>query len=527
MRKSLLTILCWMAGALWALALSVDDGEVARALDRLDDELTRRGEYIARRHARIDSIKGLMADEVSPERLLDLEMALGDEYSSFRNDSALYYYSKGREGAARNGLGQWGRAFALKQATYMPLAAYIAEAVDMYLSVDTVGMSRDELELYFDSGRQMYSYIASFYPTSTDTYKLWHDRSIESQRQLLAILPDTDPRYKLNKGEHDYAMGDQALAKAALLDLVEHLPESDNKYARGAYLLSEIARDNGDRSQQIYYLTLSAIGDTKSATLEMTSLQDLGAILFDEQSPDVDRAYNYLSTALANAVECRASMRMLQSSEALPIIERAQKAEVDKWRTRINIIIGVMAALLVVLTAVLMVLRRDIKRMRQLQSSLEKANQVKEVYISQFLNLCSIYMDKLNQLCKTVNRKISTNKVDDLYKITKSGKFVEEESREFYAVFDDAFLHIYPTFVASVNALLRPDAQIELKDDERLNTDLRILAFMRLGIEDSTRIAQILNYSVYTIYTYRNKLKNRALDRANFEADIMKISSIA
>ena len=134
-------------------------------------------------------------------------------------------------------------------------------------------------------------------------------------------------------------------------------------------------------------------------------------------------------------------------------------------------------------------------------------------------------MDKLNQLSNIVNRKIATGKIDDLYRLTKSGKFVEEQSREFYNVFDNAFIHLYPNFVKQVNALLRPDQQIELKDDEVLNTDLRILAFMRLGIEESARIAQVLNYSLNTIYAYRNRTKARAINRDTFEADIMKISS--
>jgi len=75
--------------------------------------------------------------------------------------------------------------------------------------------------------------------------------------------------------------------------------------------------------------------------------------------------------------------------------------------------------------------------------------------------------------------------------------------------------------------LLKPDERIELRDGELLNTDLRILAFMRLGVDESTRIAQVLNYSVNTIYSYRNRLKNRAVNRENFENDIMKIGAIS
>lgn len=180
---------------------------------------------------------------------------------------------------------------------------------------------------------------------------------------------------------------------------------------------------------------------------------------------------------------------------------------------------------MIVLIGSLVALRVEMKRMSRLQERLRSANKAKEVYISQFLTLCSVYMDKLKQFSKLVTRKIGAGQVDDLYRMAKNGKFVEEESREFYEVFDNAFLHIYPTFIDEVNALLRPDEQIIPKEGERLNTDLRILAFMRLGIEDSSSIAQVLNYSLNTIYAYRNRLKARAIDRENFERNIMGIGS--
>lgn len=182
-----------------------------------------------------------------------------------------------------------------------------------------------------------------------------------------------------------------------------------------------------------------------------------------------------------------------------------------------------MAVTLLLLLSLIVILRRKMAQMRHLQLHLQDTNRIKEEYISQFLNLCSIYMDKLNQFCHIANRKISTGKVDDLYQLTKSGKFVENQSKEFYEVFDNAFIHIHPEFVDGVNRLLKPDCRITLMPGQLLNTDLRILAFMRLGIDDTSRVAQILNYSVHTIYAYRNKMKNRAINRDTFEADIMSI----
>ena len=181
-------------------------------------------------------------------------------------------------------------------------------------------------------------------------------------------------------------------------------------------------------------------------------------------------------------------------------------------------ILAAMALLVVGLIGSMIALRHEMRRMKVLQLKLEAANTAKEVYISRFLQLCSIYMDKLNNFCKIAVRKIAAGQSDEFYRMLKSGKFIEEQTSDFYEVFDNAFLHIYPDFVEQVNTLLRPECRIVTRPGELLNTDLRILAFMRLGIEESARIAQVLNYSLNTIYAYRNRLKARAIDKDNFES---------
>ena len=185
---------------------------------------------------------------------------------------------------------------------------------------------------------------------------------------------------------------------------------------------------------------------------------------------------------------------------------------------------AVMAALMLGLGISLRLRYRETRRLAGAQERLRAANNSKDIYISQFLQLCSIYMDKLNRFCKLAERKISTGKADEFYRMVKSGRFIEEQSADFYDVFDNAFLHLYPDFADRVNDLLRPECRIELAEGERLNTDLRILAIKRMGIDDAASIAQILNYSLNTIYAYRNRLKSRAVDRDNFEENIMKIN---
>jgi hypothetical protein len=216
---------------------------------------------------------------------------------------------------------------------------------------------------------------------------------------------------------------------------------------------------------------------------------------------------------------------MIHTADAIPMLQEVQMQHAVSARNRLIVAVVALAVLLVLFVVAVFYLRKTLRRQTEAREQLRESNQLKEQYISQFLTLCAVYMDRLTQFSKMVKRKLTAGKVDDVTRMLKSGKYIDEQSDEFFAVFDDAFLHIYPTFVADVNKLCREDAQIELKEGELMNADLRLLAFMRLGIEDSSCIAQILNFSVNTVYAYRNKIKQRAIDRTTFEHDIMQIGA--
>lgn len=175
--------------------------------------------------------------------------------------------------------------------------------------------------------------------------------------------------------------------------------------------------------------------------------------------------------------------------------------------------------IIIIITAVN--LKRQLDNMKRMQMTLSDANKAKDVCLNQFIILCSGYMDKLTSFNSLVNRKLGAGQAEDLFKLTKSGRIVEEQVEDFYKLFDQTFLSIYPTFICDINSLLMPEHQISLPEGESMNTDLRILACMRLGINDTNQVAHILNYSVNTIYAYRNRLRNRAVNRDTFERDLM------
>ena len=160
-----------------------------------------------------------------------------------------------------------------------------------------------------------------------------------------------------------------------------------------------------------------------------------------------------------------------------------------------------------------------------LNAQLSESNRVKEEYIGKFFTLCSEYIDKLDQFRIKVNRKMKAHQLDDLFRISQNEEMKDEELAGLFSNFDSIFLHIFPNFLDDFNALLKPEYQIEQTEKGKLPTDARIFALIRLGIEDSSKIAEFLHYSPNTIYNYRARLKSKAIDRENFEAQIRSISS--
>ncbi len=485
------------------------------ALSQLDDVLTNRNIYIEARQQRIDSLKSLWRE--SPDNAMYLN-GLVEEYTSFNTDSALYYMEQGLSLP-------WpeGTRFRWRHAKLLPLTGYVGGAEDEFRTISAAEVPDSMKAEYLEAGRQMYSYVADYYHRYPHLAQPYIDSTLTYQRALLEVIPQGDLEHKYHQAEYFFRTGHPNRARILLEELIDEVAGDYMLEARVAHHLAEVALQRGDRRAYLYYLALSARADVQSATREMMSLQELGTNLTDPS--EVVRAYKYLTVALENAVECGATVRTLDTSAAIPLIEKNHSAQIEKWRRGVYWIIGALAFALLGLGVLIFMLRRDMTKMSRLQRNLERANKTKETYISQFLTLCSVYMDKLNNFSNIVNRKLSAGQADELLRMIKSGRFVEQQTHEFFEIFDDAFLHIYPNFVEEVNKLLKPDARIELKEGELLNTDLRILALYRMGIDDSAQIAKVLNYSLNTIYSYRNRLKSRAINRDTFEADVASMNN--
>ena len=317
-----------------------------------------------------------------------------------------------------------------------------------------------------------------------------------------------------------------------------------------AYTLAYSYEKVGDTEKFKENLLISSIADLQASVREYISLRLLGVFLYKEG--DIENAYEFLSISMDDARKCNARLRVLEINDIFPIVNEAYVRTIEEQKSRQRVMIVVISLLVVfLLLAVMWVYRQKNKtvlahqetkevnnrlkllneelvefnhKLTEANHSIAENSQIKEEYIAQFMDQCSLYIEKNDAYRKSLNKLLNAGKIDEIRKMLKSTDVMEEELKAFYRNFDSTFLKLFPTFVDDFNELLAPGERIVLKKEGQLNTELRIFALIRLGITDSVKIAQFLRYSVTTIYNYRTKTRNKALgDRGQLEEMVMKI----
>lgn len=517
--KRLLTIIPLL---ILACISRAEPANLSAAIDSLDDRLARRKRYVEMQQRYIDSLK--QAASASPGLWQSVNLAtIADAYRRLNIDSAIRYYDKALEQRTDTASSDY-KLIVWKRSSILPVSGLVMEAIASYNATrPEAGDSEAKLEYYLN-GVTLYSYVSDFYE-SPSAKQYYAGVLNELNDSLLRYLPPGDRRYHFYKSYKHFMAKEYTMAVAELNEMLQSLDRSDNHYARVHSILSQYYKMEGREDESLYHLALAAMGDIESATLEANALQRLGMKLYERG--DLNRAYRYMMIALDGSVKGGSRIRTLENARSLPMIaETFRKRDEDKL-TLLTVIIAVLVLALVVIMIMLLMMRRKQRDYHQMQMKMKDNAELKDAYIGRVLSMCSMFMEGMESFNRLAGRKIKTGQVEDLYHMIESGKILQEQASQFYEVFDHTFFAIYPDFIEQVNKLLQPDKQIVLSSPDRLTPESRILAFMRLGIDDSAKLSKFLGLSVNTIYTYRNKLKSRAVDRESFEQKVREIGKIS
>lgn len=531
--------------------ISLAQSVVDSVLTELDKVIMRSDVYENEKKARIDIVyKDANHQGLVPESRFEANRRLYAEYEYYNSDSAIYYVNKTFDIATEINRQDWINMSLVYKARSLSVAGLYSEAIELIRTVDKSKFTPNQL--------------VEYYKTIENTY-VYHSEYAQDERYCPAYMLKAEAyrdsaMAQMRKGTFWHTTSEaQGMIRAgyytnAIEFLSAHLKDYRPDTREYAVIVSSLAYAyelNGEPEKRMICLAQSAMADIQGVVKENTALRQLAEMLYAKG--DVERANRYLKKSLQDANEFNARMRNIQSSKMLPLIDASYQAIVDKQNQRLKIVLSIVGVLsLFLLIAVLYIFRQmkqlkrtsdklinvnaELKRLneeltmvnakqKETNTSLTEANVIKEEYIGRFLQLCSTYISEMEAYRKMLSRKAATGRADEVFKAIKSTQFIDDSLREFYQSFDTSFLNIFPTFVDRFNELLSEDERIVLKQDERLNTELRIFALIRLGITDSQKIASFLRCSITTIYTYRSKLKNRSLHKDNFEAQVMKISS--
>ncbi len=473
------------------------------------------------------------------------------EYKAYSSDSALHYLNENMLLARQLNDKERELKIQLELSYLLSSIGMYMEAADILNLIDRQTLPSSLLgyyytcyeHVYFEAGaaQPRYKMFASRYAKLSHAYRDSMQVTLDPSSATYLWLRETQLR---EAGKYDEALefSDRRLAEASF---------GTPQYALVAYQRFRLFESMGKKDEHLYYLVLSAISDVRSAIKEQSSLMVLAQEL--NSKGDLKRAYDYINFSWEISQFYKTRLRSWMNITPLSMINGNYQDIIKQQNRELLIYITCVALLALLLVIALIYIYRQMKALsiakkglqevnerlfslneeleevnRHLRSTnleLSESNLIKEAYIARFFKLCSVYVDRLQAYRKLVNKKLQRGQVAELLKMTHlSNDIVTVEVQELYANFDSAFLHLFPNFVESLNALLLPDEQIVLKPDELLNTELRIFALIRLGIKDSSQIAELLHYSVNTIYNYRSRVKTKArVSRDDFEDLVAKI----
>ena len=546
--KNIIIFLCLCTICMCRLH-AADSSRADSLLLKLDQAIKERPIYMEQKELKLVELKRQLHRQIPDEERFAILGTLLDEYRSFNTDSALHMAEEREQIAIRLGNREYIDNARMNKSDVLGMTGMYKEVMDLMRNIHIDRLPVDIHPYYYHIYRTVYGLMADYAVTAYEK-KLYTELTDKYRDSLLLVNKDNLLIHTLIQSDQYNVRNEYDKAIRLLTDYLALQKDYEHDVAICAYTLSESYRLKGDKEKEKEYLIVSAMADMKTAVREYISLRKLAVLLYQEG--DIERAYSYVKICMEDAAACNARLRKLEILEIFPIINDAYQQKTEKQQEQMKwALVSISLLSLFLLLAIFYVYkqmkkvaaaRREVidanKRLKELNDELHLSNAqlkeanhsiaensyLKEEYIGRYMDQCSVYLEKMDNYRRSLGKIAATGNVEELYKNIKSSKFIEGELKEFYTNFDNTFLQLFPTFVEDFNALLADDEQISLKAGERMNTELRIFALIRLGITDSVKIAQFLRYSVTTIYNYRTKVRNKAAgDRDLLEQEVMTI----
>ncbi len=515
-------------------------------LERLDEVLDNKALYEGYFEERAAVLKEVLSEQTDNEQKHNICMRLADLYRANSRDSAIYYLQAARA-YATNAKEKAEVDFFMAKINIK--SGYYVEAGDILERYREKELPPEVLRAYYDAEHTWW--LETTDGTSPDGSQ---NERVEKCRQFRSLLlamtePDTWEWHNLKRAEAE-SRGERLTAREHAISMMQLSQPNSRAYAEAAYWYAHSFENENDEMFE-EWMVRSAIVDVMCATKDYASLNEESRFIF--YKGDIDRAFRYVANhCMPDALYYNGKLRPWQVSQFFPEIVRAfQEKHGRQARIRASFLACVSLLSLLLLLMLLFLVKRQRmlhavreqlqesyteidKRNRELVSindrlvklnaQMREADKVKQEYITLFLGILSDNINTTRQYKNHVLRSIRQGNTKALVDEIEQLPPIDDDILDFYKMFDQTFVNLYPDFVQKFNSLLVEGAEIIPKGEDILTPELRIFALIKLGITDSSRIASLLHYSANTIYNYRAKTKNKARgSRDDFEKAVRNI----
>lgn len=536
----------------------------------LDAEIAGSNVYESAKEMRMAEMRDSLSHTDDGQQKLEIIERLIGEYEAYDADSALYYIGFGVREARIIGDEDKETLLNIKRADILAHAGLFSDAISVMERIPRHSLDLVEKEKFYSTYCAIYQYLSE--------YTSEHEPAAENEKMrriyvdsLSLVARQESFDYLVNIMTERARSGNVDETITLYEDKLKDYNLGERNYSILASILAYLYKTKGNTEDYERYLVLSAISDVKGAVKENMSFRELATILFEDG--DIERANRYLKKSIADANFYSAMMRNAQSGRMLPLIDEAYTSARDQLTSRLRLMVWISGVLSVVLLLTVFMILKQMRSLRKAKDKVSRANdelsrmserlketntaleasnadlkslsgelkqangqlaarnlklseynRIKEQYAALFMEYCSSAISSLQHYQQTL-RKLTLqggNKAALLKKL-ESTETTDQMLKNFYGRFDEAILNIYPDFVEKFNSLLNQESQVVLKSGELLNTELRLFALIRIGIDDSAKISDFLRCSISTVYTYRSKMRKRAINPDNFEEDVKNI----
>lgn len=529
----------------------------------------------------INKLKNLLYESSASDlnNQYNIYLKLYEEYKYYNYDSALFYANK-LQMESHNKNNHFLLIDSKLKAAFIMLSGGMFKETFDSLNVISITDAVDSIkgEYYTLMGITYYN-LADF---NGDSYSTPFYNNKANQ-----YLDSALPFYAPNSFEHLYYSALKFLKKgkadSAISNLNQLIERNDLSYhqiALATSTLGGIYISEGREDEAKPYLIKASVADIKSSTKETLALLTLAGIIYKEGK--IEEAVQYIEKANADATFYNARLRKVQVGAILPLIEGAMINTIRNQKEKLQVFLIALSILVLLLAGFAIIIRNQVKKLkiarqslfeanvkqqeinqelleanelkekynnrlkeinnqlleanetkekynaqlRRINHQLSEANKIKEEYIGYYFNMDTEFLARIEKLITALDKKLMERKWEEIKFILKSVD-LKKEKDELLKNFDKIFLRLFPNFVSQFNTLFSEEDKIILKEDQLLNTELRIFALIRLGITENEKIAEILDYSINTIYSKKTKIRSKTvISKDEFERRIVQITTL-